>query len=219
MTSDDKERTSISSFRFAGAYLGGIITQGFLIYLVLFLGNGNQNKGYQYSIYLFAILITVFLIITYLTTKERVKPPKDHSTSILKDLSDLIKNKPWVILLFIGFLFVTYNSIKQGITVIYFKRYLNQQTLAASYMVVLLVVSKIAALITSPLANYFGKKNLFIIVMIFSAITNGLLYFAGSQDITTIFVLGALSEFGAGIMPVLFFTMLGDSADYSEWKN
>jgi GPH family glycoside/pentoside/hexuronide:cation symporter len=220
MTGDDKERTSIASFRFAGAYLGGIITQGFLIYLVLFLGNGNQNQGYQYSIYLFAAILSIFLIITYYSTKERVKPPKDHShSSILTDLNDLVKNKPWVILLIIGFLFVTYNSIKQGITVIYFKRYINQEMLASSYMVVLLVISMIAALVTSPLAKFFGKKNLFIYVMIFSAITNALLHFAGNQDITLIFTLGALSEFGAGIMPVLFFTMLGDSADYSELKN
>jgi GPH family glycoside/pentoside/hexuronide:cation symporter len=43
MTSDDKERTSLSSFRFAGAYFGGILTQGLLIYLVLFLGMLNHK--------------------------------------------------------------------------------------------------------------------------------------------------------------------------------
>ena len=37
MTPDEKERTSLSSFRFAGAYLGGILTQGLLIYLVIFM--------------------------------------------------------------------------------------------------------------------------------------------------------------------------------------
>jgi GPH family glycoside/pentoside/hexuronide:cation symporter len=220
MTADEKERTSLSSFRFAGAYLGGIITQGFLIYLVLWLGNGNENQGYQYAIYLLSAVLTGFLLITYFTTRERVKPTQsDSQSNILADLSDLIKNKPWVILLIVGFLFVTYNSIKQGITVIYFKRYLDNETLAASYMVVLLVVSMVAALLTTPLANYLGKKNLFIYVMLFSGATNALLYLAGPEDHIFIFVMGTLSEFGAGIMPVLFFAMLGDAADYSEWKN
>ncbi|MEL7120407.1 MAG: MFS transporter [Bacteroidota bacterium] len=219
MTPDEKERTSLSSFRFAGAYFGGIIAQGLLIYLVLFLGQGDENLGYRYSIYLFSALLTIFLLITYFTTKERVKPaPKEERGSVWEDLADLFKNRPWVILLFVGFLFVTYNSIKQGITVIYFKRYLENETLAASYMIVLLVVSMVAALVTTPLANRFGKKELFIYVMIFSGITNALLYFAESTDTTLIFILGTLSEFGAGIMPVLFFAMLGDSADYSEWK-
>lgn len=220
MTADEKERTSLSSYRFAGAYLGGILTQGFLIYLVLFLGGGDENKGYQYAIYFLSAVLVIFLLITYSTTRERVvSPPSEKSSHILDDIKDLVKNKPWVILLIVGFLFVTYNSIKQGITVIYFKRYLDNEMLAASYMVVLLVVSMIAALVTSPLANRLGKRKLFIYVMIFSGVTNGLLYLAQPGDITLVYVLGTLSEFGAGIMPVLFFSMLGDSADYSEWKN
>ncbi len=219
MTSSHQERTSLSSYRFAGAYLGGIITQGFLIYLVMFLGNGNKNLGYQYAMYLLAILLVVFLLITYFTTKERVLPPTDQHTNIGKDIKDLVTNRPWLILLIIGFLFVTYNSIKQGITVIYFERYLNNIPLTAYYMVALLVVSMIAALVTTPLAGYFGKKNLFIYVILFSVLTNGALYFCSPTNIAPIFTLGILSEFGAGIMPVLFFAMLGDAADYSEWKN
>jgi len=219
LTTNNTERTSLSSFRFAGAYLGGILTQGGLIYLVMLLGNGNENKGYQYSIYLLSAILVLFLLVTYFTTKERVKPTIDESSNIKNDLKDLITNKPWLILLVIGFLFVTYNSIKQGITVIYFKRFLNAETLAASYMVALLVVSVFAALITTKLSNIFGKRNLFIYVMLFSAVTNGLLYFASPENTTMIFTLGILSEFGAGIMPVLFFAMLGDAADYSEWKH
>jgi len=76
MTSSHQDRTSLSSYRFAGAYLGGIITQGFLIYLVMFLGNGNKNLGYQYAMYLFAALLVVFLLITYFTTNERVYLPR-----------------------------------------------------------------------------------------------------------------------------------------------
>ena len=218
MTADEKERTSLSAFRFAGAYLGGIITQGLLIYLVLYLGNGDENKGYQYAIYLLSFVLTGFLLITYSSTKERIKPVVTKP-NIRQDLSDLFRNRPWLILLLIGFLFVTYNSIKQGITVLYFKRFIDNETLAASYMVVLLVASMIAALITTPLANRLGKKNLFIYVMLFSGVTNALLFIAEPGDIAFIFTLGTLSEFGAGIMPVLFFSMLGDASDYSELKN
>ena len=55
--------------------------------------------------------------------------------------------------------------------------------------------------------------------LLFSAITSALLVFASPDDHIMIFILGTLSEFGAGIMPVLFFAMLGDCADFSEWKN
>jgi glycoside/pentoside/hexuronide:cation symporter, GPH family len=124
-----------------------------------------------------------------------------------------------VIILVIGFIFCIYNGIKQGITVMYFKRYLNNEGLSALYMVSLLVISGIAALSTLPFVKLLGKKKLFIAVIIFSAIANSLIYFAGPNDHVLIFILGIISEFGAGIMPVLFFAMLGDCADYSEWKN
>ena len=219
ITPDHQQRTSLSSFRFAGAFLGGIITQGFLLYLVLYLGNGNESKGYQYAMYLFAVILIGFLMITFFSTKERVKPSKEMQTSIVKDLKDLLTNKPWIILLIVGFLFVTFNSIKQGITVIYFKWYIENVLLAASYMVALLVVSMIGALLTTSLAIKIGKKNLFIYAMLLSGFTNGFIYFQSPDNIEMIFGLGCISEFGAAIMVVLFFTMLGDSADYSEWKS
>ncbi len=219
MTTSHRERTSLSSFRFAGAYLGGIITQGFLIYLVMFLGNGNKNLGFQYSMYCFALILVIFLLITYFTTHERVAPSLKQQSSVGNDLKDLITNRPWLILLITGFLFVTYNSIKQGITVIYFDHYLGNISLTAWYMVALLVVSMMAALLAAPLAVLFGKRNLFIYVILFSGLTNGALYFFHPSDIKAIFTFGILSEFGAGMMPVLFFAMLGDSADYSEWKH
>ena len=77
----------------------------------------------------------------------------------------------------------------------YFKRYLNDEALSAAYMVVLLVVSGIAALLTSPLVKKFGKKNLFIYVMLFSAVCNALLYIAKPGDGTIIFCLGARNNF------------------------
>lgn len=317
MTSDEKERTSLSSFRFAGAYFGGILTQGLLIYLVLFFGNVNptinvteladnegyivtvtsthdvenaevkckqgfsayfipfnqnegssvqeiaesiksnikdeppkqasfemksqqpysflvwdikdltaqklqcinQKRGYQNSVYLLSLLLILFLLTTYFTTRERVVKTDTIKGKVKDDLKDLITNVPWLIILVIGFIFCIYNGIKQGITVMYFKRYLNNEALSALYMVSLLVISGVAALSTSSLVRLLGKRRLFISAMVFSAIANSLIIFAGPNDQTLIFVLGIISEFGAGIMPVLFFAMLGDSADYSEWKH
>ncbi|MDF1550773.1 MAG: MFS transporter, partial [Bacteroidales bacterium] len=282
MTSDEKERTSLSSFRFAGAYFGGILTQGLLIYFVLFFGNVNpsievkplangenylvtvtsskdvenaavscksglsakffridkniesvdneminslkadpdlvhttqvsfnmeanktytfaaydnnnlkpeniqcinQKKGYQNSVYLLSVLLVIFLLITYYTTKERIVINKEQQGKVKDDLKDLLTNVPWLILLFIGFVFCIYNGIKQGVTVMYFKRYLNNEALSAIYMVGLLVVSGIAALSTTPLVKLMGKKKLFLAVMLFSAASNGLLAFAGPDDQT-----------------------------------
>jgi glycoside/pentoside/hexuronide:cation symporter, GPH family len=166
-----------------------------------------------------SVFLSLFLILTFAATRERVRPPKDQQSSLGKDLKDLIRNKPWLILLLIGLLFNVYNSLKQGIVVIYFTHYVHNQLMAASYMVGLMLASIAGAMVTAPLGRRFGKRNLFIYALIFSGAVNAMLYFCGTQDTYAIFSLGIISEFGAAIFPTLFFAMLGDAADYSEYKN
>lgn len=86
-------------------------------------------------------------------------------------------------------------------------------------MVALMIASVGGAMVTSMLGRRIGKRNLFIYAFIFSGAVNALLVFCGPDDIAGIFTIGILSEFGAAIFPTLFFAMLGDAADYSEFKN
>ena len=301
MTGDDKERTSIGSYRMVGAFAGGMLVQGALLYLVAHFGDVdpqiqvnkiqdqkyevtvsspydvenanintknhiahfvwsndsnknnvptkgksfrmeagkkyffivtgepeitpasftviNQKKGYSYSIYLMSIILSLAMFITFYSTKERVKPPKSQKSNLKQDFKDLIRNKPWLVLLVIGLLFNIYNSIKQGIVVIYFTHYLHDQILAASFMVGLTLASIGGAMVTAPLGRKFGKKRLFMYALLFSGAVNALIMFCKPGDIVPIFALGIISEFGAAIFPTLFFAMLGDAADYSEYKN
>ncbi len=179
----------------------------------------DQKRGYSNSIYLMSILLSLALFVTFYTTKERVKPLNSQQSNLGKDFKDLIANRPWVILLIIGLVFQIYNSIKQGITVIYFSHYLHNQLLAGSYMVALMFASIAGAMATAPLGKMLGKRKLFIYAFLFSGAVNAMLYFCGPQSTIPIFTLGVLSEFGAAFMPTLFFAMLGDAADYSEFKN
>lgn len=303
MTGDNKERTSLGSYRMVGAFTGGMVVQGALLFLVAHFGNINptivvdklesnkyeitvsanedvknvniktkdgialftwadasissidniptqgksfsmeankeyafivsgeenletssisiidQKRGYSSAIYILSFFLSMFLMVTFATTKERIQPPKDQETNLGNDLKDLVRNRPWIVLLFIGVLFNVYNSIKQGIVVIYFTHYLHNQLLAASFMVGLMLASIAGAMITSPLGKRYGKRNLFIYALIFSGAVNSLFVFCGPGDTIGIFAIGIISEFGAAIFPTLFFAMLGDAADYSEFKN
>jgi GPH family glycoside/pentoside/hexuronide:cation symporter len=118
-----------------------------------------RKRGYSNSIYILSVFLSLFLLLTFFSTKERIQPPKEQETNLGKDLKDLIRNKPWVILLLIGLLFNVYNSIKQGIVVIYFTHYMHNQLLAASYMVGLMIASIGGAMVTSPLGRKWGKRN------------------------------------------------------------
>jgi glycoside/pentoside/hexuronide:cation symporter, GPH family len=303
ISGDDKERTVLGSYRMVGAFGGGMIVQGALLFLVAHFGNVNpevkvnelgqdkfqvsvsvskdvenvniktkdgialfswydredenknsepvnavsfsmqkdssyvflvegeskivaekisiidQKRGYSNSIYIMSVILTLLMLVTFYTTRERIQPSKSQQTNLKKDLKDLFRNKPWLVLLVIGLLFNVYNNIKQGIVVIYFTHYLNDQLLTGSYLIGLMLVSIAGAMATAYLGKKLGKRKLFIYALIFSAMVNVLFAFCGPKDVLAIFIIGMVSEFGAAIFPTLFFAMLGDAADYSEFKN
>lgn len=179
----------------------------------------NQQKGYTYSFYLMAVILILLMFVTFATTKERIKPPKAQKADILQDLKDLVKNRAWFTLLVTALFSSTYNSLKQGIIIIYFTHYLNNQLLAASYLVGLMLVSIVGAILMTPLSVRFGKRNLFIASLLVSGAFISLIIFCGPGAIVAIFVLGLLSELVGAMFSTLTFVMLGDAADYSEWKN
>ena len=283
MTEDDHERTKLSGFRFAGAFLGGLLVMGFLPMLVAFFGGDGENDalGYQYTMYVFAALLVALMLITVFTTKERITPHQQAKTSLGKELGDLSKqlpfiliplsaitaffyyrdlmtgavfvivmflswwfvkklvarpesqnsrsqqdiidlltNKPWLILLGMGFLTMMFNGIRYGVIAYYFKYFLNDASLTGQYFIVLLVVSIAGAFATPWLAKRFGRKQLFIASLLISSIITTGIYWVpmGEQGVLPLFLLGGAAEFFAAIMPTLFFSMLGDSADYNEWR-
>ncbi|GHG00397.1 MFS transporter [Thalassotalea marina] len=280
MTTSDTERTNLSGYRLAGAFAGGLLVMGFLPDLVAYFGQGDDAKGYQWAMYVFASLLIVMMIITFISTQERVTTPQYKNqhlktelwdlgkslptiilplfavslffyyrdwysasfcivvmlllvlkskklvskpnaqlTSTQQDIVDLIRNSPWLILLAMGFLTMMFNGIKYGVIAYYFKYYIADELLVGQYFVLLLVVSILGALSTSWLAEKIGKRALFITALMLSGLFTGALYWIPQDQVSWVFLLGGVAEFFAAMMPTLFFTMLGDAADYSEWKN
>ncbi len=228
MTDDDKERASIGSFRMAGAFAGGMLVQGILFPMAkwfetspamecfAFLGPG---RGYSLTIYSLSIVLAACLFITFYGTRERVSPPLAQESNLWRDLWDLVRNRPWVVLLVVGLLFNVYNAIRQGITVFYFTHYVHRELLVGGFFSALMLASVVGALATAPLARRFGKRNIFVATLLLAGLVNALFAFCGPTQIATIFAVGVLGEIVAAVFPTLFFTMLGDAADYSEYVN
>jgi Na+/melibiose symporter-like transporter len=108
MSSDIKERTSISSIRFVTATIATFVVQGLTLPLVSKFGHGNAQKGWSSTIILFAVVVVVLMVITFFTTKERIQPPINQKTPIKQDLKDILSNGPWKAMFILTlFLFIT----------------------------------------------------------------------------------------------------------------
>ncbi len=257
ITGDMAERNSLSSYRFVAVMVAQFIIQALLLPLALSLGHGNKAVGFEKVMFLFAVVGVVCLLITFLTTKERIIPIKEESNSIKQDLADLVKNKPWRIMLMATILVFITLALKGGMYIYYFKYFLdptaqsvflenigfNNFILKLNDFVTNLGFGKfewpedaptsanslfnaggiilmiIGIMFSKPLADKFGKRNVFGIFLALSAVCLLLFNFYSKNSIGLVFITQLFHGFTYGVTIPLLWAMIADVADYSEWKN
>lgn len=257
ITGDMADRNSLSSYRFVAVMVAQFVIQALLLPLVLSLGHGNKAIGFEKVMLIFSIVGVICLLITFLTTKERILPVKTEANSIKQDLTDLVKNKPWVIMLVVTILVFVTLALKGGMYIYYFKYYLDPtaqgqflenigfnrfiQNLNA-FITSLgfgkfewpedaptsanslfnaggIILMIIGIMFSKPLADKFGKRNVFGVFLALSAICLLLFNFYSKEAIGLVFVTQLFHGFTYGVTIPLLWAMIADVADYSEWKN
>ena len=129
ITGDMAERNSISSVRFIFVTLAVIAIQGFALPMVNHFGEGNSAKGYQITMGIFSVLAVIFFMITFATTKERVKPVQQQKTPLKQDIADLLKNRPWLIMFLVFILMFIFLGIRNSMLLYFFKYYLSNDSM------------------------------------------------------------------------------------------
>lgn len=218
MSSHSHERTTLASCRFVGAFLGNIIVQGCLLYLVKTLGKGNDRVGFPLGFGVLALLAGSLLFFTFLSTKERVKPPA-ISTSVGGDLNDLLRNRPWVMLCVMGLVTLIYISIRNAATLYYFKYYVGDQSAAAPFMVTGTIFSILGASLTPQFTRFFGgKKTTFIVLTLVCAGSQAVFFLARPGDRALMYACNIIQSLPNAALFPLIWSMYADTADYGEWK-
>ncbi|MFT3782818.1 MAG: MFS transporter [Nibricoccus sp.] len=96
MTGDLNERTKLNAYRFVAVNIAQFIVGGFTLPLVTKFAQGHDKQhGWQVTMTIWAALCFVLFMVTFLTTRERVKPVSEVKSSPKQDFLDLLKNKPW----------------------------------------------------------------------------------------------------------------------------
>jgi Na+/melibiose symporter-like transporter len=128
ITGDMVQRTSLSSFRFVLVVLATLAIQGFALPMVNHFGQGDSAKGYQITMGIFSAIAVLFFIITFATTKERIKPAPQQKTSLKQDITDLFTNRQWMIMFFVFVFMFIFLAIRNGILLYFFKYYLDVES-------------------------------------------------------------------------------------------
>jgi GPH family glycoside/pentoside/hexuronide:cation symporter len=233
ITPNSLERTEVSSYRFVAAFVGGLIVQAATISLVKYFGQGNEAVGWQWAMGCLGGLAAVLFFVTFITTRERVQPPKEQKIEFKKDLRDLFTNKPWLLIAGATVCQLTFIVMRQSSVAYYFKYHVGSQqlnlfgnvidltyeTFTSSFLLSGSIITILGVILTKWFSKVFDKKNTYAWFLIGSAAVNAVYFWLRPQDVVLIYVLNLIFSFALGPVSVLQWAIYTDTADYSEWKN
>jgi len=104
---------------------------------------------------LYAIAAFLFFMITFLSTRERIKPIAKEKTNIKNDLKDISRNVPWILLFIVTILFILFVCIKLSVTAHYFKYYIGEQVVPWLTQ----IINFFREYLLNPIYSLVGKKE------------------------------------------------------------
>jgi GPH family glycoside/pentoside/hexuronide:cation symporter len=123
-----------------------------------------------------------------------------------------------MVLFFIGIFALSYNSIRAGSVLYYFKYYVVNEDLASAFMVSGTIAAIIGVMVTKYFSKLLGKRKLYMVVMSITSVLTMLFYFVSRENIPLVFALHVFISFVLAPTAPLIWAMYADTADYSEWK-
>lgn len=222
-----RTRTVASTFRFVGAFTGGLAITLLVRPLVAALGEGDEVKGFQSTMAIFAVASILLFWATFAWTKERVEPPANQRTNVREELGELVRNGPWVALLFSAIFSTTFIILRAGSTLFYFKYVVGDDGTPILFntfdTVTVFLASGMACQILGTacfglVARVADKRLAAVVLTLVTAICYGSFFFIPADAYALQLALNGLGAFAAGPTSALVWAMYADVADYGEWK-
>jgi glycoside/pentoside/hexuronide:cation symporter, GPH family len=218
MTSDPDERTSISTYRQIAANSAGFIIASLAIPMVRFFGHGNDAVGYQLTMGLLSVLSIIFFIVAFATTRERIQPNPQQKSSLTQDLSDLFSNGPFIVLFMATLFYFAAIVVRGSVMLPYFRFVSGNVNLFSWFNGFGLASLLIGVACSTAVSKRLGKRVLFIVSMTLAGVFSAALLVIPSTATVVIIGTEVLRQFAFGLSGPLIWSMMGDVADYGEWK-
>ena len=227
MTEDDNEKNQFSAFRMVGAYAMGFVTLLSFPYLQKLVGGTPQH---QYAVLgaLFGLIAAAGTLACGLLTRERHKPVRADKFS-LKPFADLFRNRPWVILTFIGISMNFFNGFRYAVAGYLFEYCLHGDVTVSGLIInytVFMTFGELTCMVFGGVSPAFtrwvrSKRMAFIWASAICVVVSVLFFFIpmNPKYIWMMVAAVVLTSVGIGLYSPLLWSMYADVADYATEKN
>lgn len=221
ITSDDRERSSLSVFRSIGSTFGAM--PAMLLISFCYVKNANGTAVMSYSkILTGAIIISAVSVLAYLLcyrwTTERVptKPTPKEKGQTWKVIKILLHSQPYMAVCLVGMLFLAAQMFSQSYNTYLFNYYFNAPGLSMMPTVCQYLPVAVIMLFAGKLGARFGRREVCAYGMLMAGVCNLALYLVGGTNVWMFLAVCLLSGIGNAFIFLLVWAIATDAIDYNE---
>ena len=230
LTSNPQERVTLSTIRQFFGNMGAAIFLPLTLPAVGIIAGifdkgakdpSTSATGWFIWAVILGIITAACLLVAFAGTRERVVT-KDSNRSIpmRESVKALKGNYPWVIIIFINFIYWGGFAVRSSSLPYYFKYVLHNEALG-SLVLAGTVITLASTAMVPFVARRLGKRNTMLLGMVGTALSQLVLYLADIMNGNVAIILTGivLCFISYGLTGALIAVMLSDAVDFGEWKN
>ncbi|ABR48249.1 sugar (Glycoside-Pentoside-Hexuronide) transporter [Alkaliphilus metalliredigens QYMF] len=218
---EPKDRLLLASRRGQANAAGKIIFSVIAMPMIIFLGGGNEGRGFFITTIIFTSLMLIGFYIVANISKDfdtsRDTNTKKEKLSTNEMISQVFINKPLLILMFTEITRWTSMFTLYGLAAYYFRYVVDNMLMISVFFTSVNIAMLVGTTVAAPLAQKIGKRNTYLCglgILLLSLVLAWLI----ANNAMTFIVLMTIGYFGFAFGNNLNAAMYSDAVDYGEWK-
>lgn len=228
---EPSDRASLSTFRTMGGMIAGMVI-GIGLPIICYdtiqlAGGGTADILNGVKVAWFAAVMSVLAIITYLISyslvTERIAyqapEKKEKKTSVRQMLVNAVKNRALLSIIVASILMLLAQFTMQNMGSYIYPDYYGNASMQSLSSFFMIVGMSIAAAISKPLTNRFGKSEVSAVSSLFGGLMCLLLWILKPANVWVYVIIQMLCWIGLGVFSMICWALITDVIDYAELKN
>ena len=224
ITSDDKERSSLSVFRSIGSTFGAMPAMVLASMCYVTLADGTKEMSFQrvfIGVCAIAVLSVVFFLLCYSWSKERVvsEPALVQKGQTGKVIRTLLKSRPFMAVSIASMLFLAAQMFGQGYNTYLFHHYFKNPGLTMLPTVFQYLPVAVIMFFATKLGNKFGRREVCSYGVLLAAVFYIILFLLSLVGITNVWLYllaNLMGGIGTAFIFLLVWVLATDAIDYNK---
>ena len=221
ITSDDKERSSLSVFRSIGSTFGAMPAMALASFCYV-TRDGVKSMSYTriiIGVVVIAVLAVIGYFITYKLTKERVASapkPKKEKGETWRVIKALFTSRPFVAVCLASLLFLAAQMFQMSYNTYLFDHYFHATGLTMLPTICQYLPVAIVMFFATKLGDKFGRREICAYGMLLAGISFLILFFLHTTSPWVYIAMCLVNGIGNAFLFLLIWALATDAIDYNE---